>query len=217
MKIFGHRGSSRDFGDNNIESFRNSYEIGADGVEMDLCITRDLVVIMGHNPINKISGIPVYERYYEESDVKFEDVLEKMPKDTTYILDIKDNRIFSDICSYVFKLCQLYNCIDQCIFSSFNEFHLIEFERIERNLKIKLQKAYITGNMIKDLISTKADMFKLTHLIIYKFQVNDEIIKQCHEKNIKVYVYTCNTFGLFNYMKKIKVDGIITDCPKVFL
>ena len=41
MKVFGHRGSSRDFGDNNLQSIRNSYEIKASGVEMDVCITLD--------------------------------------------------------------------------------------------------------------------------------------------------------------------------------
>lgn len=217
MKIFGHRGSSKDFGDNNLESFRNSYEIGTDGVEMDVCITRDNVLIMGHNPIEKTSGVPVYERSYEESDLKFEDVLKEMPKNTTCIIDIKDNRIDSDICRYIFELCCVYKCIDQCIFASFNEYHLIEFEKIERSLGIKIQKAYITGNMIKNLISTKSDIFNLTHLIMYKFQVNKEIVEECHEKNIEVFIYTCNTFGLFNYMGKINIDGIITDCPGYFV
>jgi len=157
MKIFGHRGSSRYFGDNNLDSFRNAHEVGSYGVEMDVCITKDCTLIMGHNPIDKISGIPVYERDYEESDLKFEDVLKEMPKNTIYIIDIKDNRIFSDICRYIFELCYTYNCVDRCIFGSFNEFHLIELEKMERILEIKIKKAYITGNMMKDLISTKVD------------------------------------------------------------
>jgi len=216
MKIFGHRGSSRDFGDNNLISITNSYEIKADGVEMDVSITLDEIPIMQHNPIDKISGIPVHERKYQDSDLKFEDVL-KLNQDTTYIIDIKDTRLYSNICSIIVELCYKYKCVDRCIFASFNEFRLLDLVDIEKMLKIKIQKAYITGNMLKDFISEKSKTFNLTHLIIYKFQVNGDIIKECHEKNIKVYVYTCNHHGLYNYLEKLGANGIITDCPSDFI
>ena len=41
---------------------------------------------MGHNPIDKISGIPIHERKYKDSDLKFEDVLKEFPIDRPSVL-----------------------------------------------------------------------------------------------------------------------------------
>ena len=40
-RIFGHRGASAYAPENTIESFRLAAEMGADGVELDVQVTRD--------------------------------------------------------------------------------------------------------------------------------------------------------------------------------
>lgn len=46
--------------------------------------------------------------------------------------------------------------------------------------------------------------------------VNDELLKYCHSKNIKVIPWTVNTKEEIERLKKIGVDGIITDYPNLF-
>lgn len=46
--------------------------------------------------------------------------------------------------------------------------------------------------------------------------VNEELIKKCHEKNIKIIPWTVNDKAKIEELKKMGVDGIITDYPDLF-
>ncbi len=56
MKIIGHRGASGLAPDNTIESIKKALEVGADGVEVDVRVTRDGVAVLSHDPIPKKSS-----------------------------------------------------------------------------------------------------------------------------------------------------------------
>lgn len=46
--------------------------------------------------------------------------------------------------------------------------------------------------------------------------VDDELVKQCHDKGIKIIPWTVNDKKQINKLKKMGVDGIITDFPDLF-
>jgi glycerophosphoryl diester phosphodiesterase len=46
--------------------------------------------------------------------------------------------------------------------------------------------------------------------------VNAELIKKCHEKKIKIIPWTVNDKAKIEELKKMGVDGIITDYPDLF-
>ncbi len=218
MKVFGHRGDSKEFGDNNMESFKAAASLGIHGIEMDVCITKDGHLILDHGNINKETGIPINTRNLLSTDLELETVLIEFKNDSfEFIIDIKDSRVYSNICRAIYELCLKYDCLDRCVMGSFNEFHLRDLRNIEKVTGSKPKKAYITSNVQEDLFSSKIDTFNLTHLILYKFQVNQEVADLCHSKSVKVYIYTCNTQGLWDYMNKLGCDGVITDVPGSFL
>ncbi len=43
--------------------------------------------------------------------------------------------------------------------------------------------------------------------------VNDNLIKECHNRNIQIIPWTVNDKAMFDKLKKMGVDGIITDYP----
>lgn len=47
--VVGHRGAPRLAAENTVPSIRKAYELGADGVELDLCLTKDGQVILWHD------------------------------------------------------------------------------------------------------------------------------------------------------------------------
>lgn len=49
-KIFAHRGAPADLPENTLEGFQYSIDLGADGLELDLLLTRDGVPVVTHNP-----------------------------------------------------------------------------------------------------------------------------------------------------------------------
>lgn len=46
--------------------------------------------------------------------------------------------------------------------------------------------------------------------------VNDSLVQRCHQQNIKVIPWTVNDKKQIEYLKKLKIDGIITDFPDLF-
>lgn len=47
--------------------------------------------------------------------------------------------------------------------------------------------------------------------------VNEDLVKQCHDRNIKVIPWTPNTKADIDNLKKLKVDGIISDYPNLLV
>jgi len=49
-KIFAHRGAPAALPENTLEGFQHAIDVGADGLELDLLLTRDGVPVITHNP-----------------------------------------------------------------------------------------------------------------------------------------------------------------------
>jgi glycerophosphoryl diester phosphodiesterase len=47
--VIAHRGAARECPENTIEAFRRAVEIGADGIETDVCVTSDGVFVLWHD------------------------------------------------------------------------------------------------------------------------------------------------------------------------
>jgi glycerophosphoryl diester phosphodiesterase len=57
IEIIGHRGSPRDIRENTLPSFARAFELGSDGVELDVHGTTDGFVVIHHDPVtNSRSG-----------------------------------------------------------------------------------------------------------------------------------------------------------------
>lgn len=218
MRIFGHRGDSKKFGDNNMESYKKAIECGSDGIEMDVCITRDSVLIMAHNSVEKSTGVPTYERDYDRSrDLTLKEVLTEFSRyPIEFIIDIKDPRYQSGICKEIYNMCMMHECLDKCIIGSFNESHLRDLYKIEESTNTTIKKAFITSNLNEDMFRSVINKFRLTHLILYKFQLNSDLVHESRQRGVRVYVYTCNTHGLYDYVSSMGCDGLITDTPGKF-
>ena len=46
--------------------------------------------------------------------------------------------------------------------------------------------------------------------------VDEELVKQCHDKGMKIIPWTVNDKKQINKLRKMGVDGIITDYPDLF-
>ena len=50
MFVIGHRGAPQHFPENTMASFRKALELGANGLELDLCLTKDRKIAVFHDP-----------------------------------------------------------------------------------------------------------------------------------------------------------------------
>ena len=62
----------------------------------------------------------------------------------------------------------------------------------------------------------KALGFKPTIYSPHYSLVTAELLKQCHQKNIRVVPWTVNSKNEIEQLKNLGVDGIITDYPNLF-
>jgi glycerophosphoryl diester phosphodiesterase len=218
LKIIAHRGSSKNLPDNSLQSLNQSVKDGIKDIEIDVLITLDNRIILQHDIIRNFTDYLSCDVEYN-NELLLETVFNELPKDINYVIDLKDPRPYSNLVPEVLKLCNQYHNIDKCIFASFNTFHLLELSKYELDTGCKLKKAYSTGNLDLDFYKEKIMMFKLSHLILYKFQVTPEVINFIKKDfpDIKIFVYTCNTKGLFNYCLRCKVDGLFSDNPEKFI
>jgi Glycerophosphoryl diester phosphodiesterase len=46
--------------------------------------------------------------------------------------------------------------------------------------------------------------------------VNDDLVKKCHQQNIRIIPWTVNDKPTIDKLKEMGVDGIITDYPDLF-
>lgn len=218
MEIVAHRGDSKEHGDNTLHSYRQASLLAVDAIEMDVCVTRDKVLVMAHNAVDKTTGVAVHCRDCTPDDLKLAEVfVEFSPCTFSYLLDIKDPRGSSEICRLIFNLCLEHSCLERCVFGSFNEAHLKNMCVIEKSNGCTLKKAYITSNLHEDMFASKIDAFGLTHIVMYKYQANREVVNFCSSNGVKVYLYTCNTDGLALYARSLGCHGIITDVPAKFI
>lgn len=217
MEIIAHRGASKQHGDNTMLSYKQASLLAVEAIEMDVCITKDSVLVMAHNAVDKETGVEVHNRNYKEEELRLADVFAQFSGDTfTYLLDIKDQRTTSEICRCICELCIRFSCLERCVFGSFSETHLRDLCNFEKTTGYTLRKALITSNMHEDMFASKIKEFGLTHLVMYKYQVNEQLVSFCRSKGVRVYLYTCNTEGLQQYARSIGCDGIITDTPNHF-
>ena len=49
MKIFAHRGYSERYPENTMLAFKKAYEAGADGIELDVQLTKEGTVVVIHD------------------------------------------------------------------------------------------------------------------------------------------------------------------------
>ncbi len=216
LTVIAHRGSNEKYPENSLEAFKQAINEGINYIEMDITITEDNKIILQHDIITENSEDLITNFKYT-SQLLLETVLKELPKNINIILDLKDPRINSNLIDEVLLLCLIYKCIDRCIFASFNLFHLMKINNFEKKYNLELNKAYSTANIDIDYFESKIRMYNLTHLILYKFQITPELINNIKSKfNIKIYVYTCNTYNIYNYCLKCKVDGIFSDFPYKF-
>jgi len=219
MKIIAHRGASKLCEENTIGAFLKASSVRAHGIEMDIQITSDDVLVVKHDTFDKNTGEFTYNAKYDKSiHTSFEDVINiTQGKFEKYFLDVKDIRCDSNVIRRLVYCLLLYNLpLDSYIIASFNEFHLRDVCREEKRLGITIPKAYSTGNMDLDMIQPKIDKWAITNAIIYKFQINKEFVEHLNSQGVQVYAYTCNTNALADYCRSCGCSGIITDVPENF-
>ena len=153
--IFGHRGLHTKEKENTMAAFKAAVDNNADGIELDVQLTKDnkMVIIHDFNTL-RTGGVDlvVSESTYEEvmkadSSIPTLDEVLTTFKDTIYYdieLKEKDSK-YTPLAAFVYDAIVEYKLEEKCMVSSFNPFSIIRFNKFN-----KINKTNILTSLIYD-------------------------------------------------------------------
>jgi glycerophosphoryl diester phosphodiesterase len=226
-QIFAHRGYSALFPENTMSAFLAAEKANADGLELDVQLTKDGEVVVIHDEkvdrttsgTGFVKDLPFKEIRKFNANKKGEkkepipsliEVLEWMQSNQLVCnIELKNNLFpYEGLEEKVIQLVRKYNLKDRIIISSFNHYSIVLSYRTAPEIEtapLFNERIYMPW-VYAQSIRAKGIHPKLV-------SVSDEIIKGSMENGIAVRPYTVNKESDINRLLKINCTAIITDDP----
>lgn len=220
--MIAHRGYSSKHPDNTEAAFTAAVAHGSGGIETDVRVTKDGVFVVNHNDEAKFvdgTELLVAEATYEELTQK--PLLNKKSDETVYLCTFKR---YLEICRDADMICfielkgeftdeqihdlftmagEVYD-LKKCQLQSFEFENLIKAHEAFPDLQIMLTYGKNCGDYHK--------------CIEYGFDIDAEykiatpkMVKEFHDKGLKVGLWTANDILALNYCRALGVDYIESD------
>ena len=226
MNIFriGHRGSKGYVAENTLESIKHAILLGVNGIEIDVfkCLSGELV-LSHENNLKRLTGksgqlekltLGELKKFLVVGKYKIPtltDVLQTIETPLFVNIELKGLNTAQATSKIITNLSKSTSWrLENFIISSFNWNELEQFRSIDKNTPV--------GVLLSNSMSiNEAIEFgkKINAQAIHpNFKLlNEKTVKKIKNNGFKIYTWTVNSKDDINYMKKFKVDGIISDFP----
>ncbi|WP_349407691.1 glycerophosphodiester phosphodiesterase [Pseudalkalibacillus sp. SCS-8] len=230
--IFAHRGSSKSAPENTMAAFRKALEEKADGIELDVQLSKDKVPVIIHDEsLKRTTGTKGFVGEYTVEELKrldagkwfsqkfkgekiptLEEVLIWLQPTCLYLnIEFKNNVLpYYGMEKIVHDLVCHYGLQDRVIYSSFNHYSLKELKKV--NPRVDIAPLYSSGlyepwKYAKSMTAESAHPHWRT--------LNQAILKGFKKHGIRVRPYTVNDTKKMKWMFENDVEAIITDTPEI--
>ena len=232
MKIIAHRGFSGIYPENTMLAFRKAIEIGADGIELDVHLSKDGQVMIIHDEaLKRTTGLDgVISDYTREELEKISAGKTKndefgftpIPSLEEYLAFMAEHRdkitnielktapvYYPEIEEKTLELVRKFDLEKNIIYSSFNWLSIERMQRLgtisETGLLFSGMKLYNQAHIIKSLGINyfHPDFNDLT----------DEIVKSYLDNKVGLNVWTVNEIEDMKVCRSWNIDGLITNFP----
>lgn len=196
---------------NSKEALEKSLQNGIYTMEIDVCLTKDLIPVMSHELQDNINYVDFMNQKIEGkyTPLALKDLFEymRLNKNLFFILDFKKQDSETHIINYIKEFAN--DIIDQFIiqFSSKKEYKKImslhKFKywhynfSVDGNLNMNL--AFVVRNKVQTCSVSKRNI------------KNQRSLKYLNKFNVKVFAYTINDKAIEEKLYSWGADGIITD------
>ena len=234
-KIQAHRGASAYLPENTLEAFALAVEQGADGIELDIHLTKDGEIVVAHDErLERVSDGVGFVKDYTLAELKAMNFNKLFPElsvcriptlgevyhlmkqtEMTINVELKTTKFpYAELPKKLIALEREYSISEQIIYSSFNHYSLAALKRLEPSAKIGLlySTAMIDPWVYANYVSAYA--IHPNYAVIAAFP---ETAAFCHENGIAVNVWTVDDPKTIACMIHYGVDTIITNKPDIAL
>ncbi|MCD7950667.1 MAG: glycerophosphoryl diester phosphodiesterase membrane domain-containing protein [Erysipelotrichaceae bacterium] len=224
MEVSAHRGASAYYPENTMSAFQGAVDLGADWIELDVQQTKDGVIIVSHDTnFKRILGLNknVWEVTYDDikdldagSFFSSEYSYERIPLLEDVIVFAKENNIRLNIelkptgheTAFEEAVVDIINdndFADYCVVTSQTYSSLKSVKEYDENIETVYVMAVAYGRITN---LEYADNFS-----VEAYNVSKSLVKQIHNANKEIYVWTVNSESTITKMIDYNVDNIITD------
>ncbi|MBE2912204.1 glycerophosphodiester phosphodiesterase [Anoxybacillus flavithermus] len=228
--IFAHRGSAGTHPENTMISFMEAARVQADGIELDVQLSKDGVVVVIHDEtvnrttdgtgwvgqmtyrqLRKLNANYKFKKYDFCPIPSLQEVLE-WAKNTSLLINIelKNNLIpYERLEEKVIELVERYDLASRVIFSSFNHESMATCHQLAPHIETallymeKLHRPWSYAHTLQALA-----------LHPYHPTVDRAFVELAHANDLLVRPFTINKEALMKTMFQYGVDGIFTDFPE---
>lgn len=210
MIEIAHRGYSDMYKDNSKMAFLSAVDHQFDMIEFDIQLSKDEQIFVYHDTFignQLLKNLTFCEIKQLDSDILLlSDFFEIVNVERMKIyLDIKGNDTL--ICPFLFEYLKdkpLHNIF----IASFNTMILDELYRLEP----KYQIGVIMENIYpKELMQILIEKYNVKFFSFHWTMLEKSCIDYLHEKNVKIYSYTCKNNDILSFMKEFPIDGIVSN------
>lgn len=229
-KIWAHRGASAYAPENTVPAFELAKEQGADGIELDVQMSRDGKLVVIHDEkLERVCNCSGYVKEYTLQELKkfncgknfpsfgkasiptLQEVYEFIkPTDMTMNVELKTGIVLYDgIEEKTAELTAKMGLEDKVIFSSFNHFSAMKIKKLLPSCKVGLLFADGFIDVPDYCLRTGADAL---HPGLHILQIPG-FTEECKRKNIPLHVWTVDKEEHIRLLADSGIEAIITNRP----
>lgn len=217
--FFAHRGAVHQEPENTIRSFRAAADAGLPAIEMDVISTKDGVVVCSHNfdLERKTTGEGmIHEMTFDHLTTQadqipaLEEVFRKIPKHIILNIEIKTRGLHDvQTAKKCVRLIKKFSRTTTTIISSFNPLVMLFVRMLDRRIYTAFivwdkKLIWLTDWIQPDLLHPEFGL------------VTPELIRYTKNRKMRLNAWTVNTKPGIELLKRVGVDGIISDRLEFF-
>lgn len=235
MKVFAHRGYSGRYPENTMLAFQKAWEIGSDGIELDVQLSKDgHIVIIHDEDLIRTTGQSGRVRDYTLAELQAMDASfvwqgkhskTPIPSLEEYLQWAQDKPLctnieikssvyyYADLEEKTLDLVRKYALSDRVIFSSFNHSSI----SLLRTLAPEIPCAALVETIGLGNAGYYCKKFDYAYYHPGWQNLTEEDMLNCREYGVPINVWTINDMDNLQKMCEWNLAGVITNFPEVCL
>ncbi|WP_428224360.1 glycerophosphodiester phosphodiesterase [Flavobacterium sp.] len=217
MLNIGHRGAKGHVAENTMESFLKAFELGADGIELDIHLTADgeAVVIHDETVDRTIKNASGFIKDFTVADCSkvgiptLVEVFHVLPEDAFLNIEIKNPEATLVVADEIEKFVRLGEIhYENVLVSSFHWEVLGKLSQINPDIRLGV----LSEENSKEALAFAKEIEAYSVNVWFEL-LTPELIALARQHQIQVHTFTVNSPEDITFAKKMGVDAIITDYP----
>lgn len=216
IQKIGHRGAKGYIAENTLTSFQKALDMGVDGIELDVHLSADGQIMVIHDDtIDRTTSKKGFVSDYTSLELTslgiptLMEIIELVNKKSFINIEIKDPKATQPVLQLI------ENCISKKNWKP-NLFLISSFDWSVLQLCHSEARGISLGVLTEDDL-TSAFKFaqKINAYSIHPYfkLLNPSIVSDLHQNRFKIYTWTVNSEEDITFVRKLEVDGIISDFP----